>query len=183
VSSEPGTPAPAPGQPVTPAPAPAYSAAAPAARPAATTSWGGMAARVVVTLIGAAAMIFSGFLDWIASRSVIDLGISMLWKLTPHTGRYFFTTVGFAAIAVGLLSIVGLAPRGGWLTRLAGALGIVLFVLFLISIYRAPGNFGVGTLRAGPWVLVAGSVVALIGGFLGTRPPVWQTSAPTYAAP
>jgi hypothetical protein len=140
-----------------------------------------MAARILVTLIGAAAMIVSAFLDWISTRSGVDLGISVLWHTNLHTGRYFFTTVGFAAIALGLVAIVGLAPRTGVVTRLAGVLGIVLFVLFVITVYRAPGNFDIGALKIGPWVLLVGSVIALVGGLIGSRPPAWQAGSGGYA--
>jgi hypothetical protein len=135
----------------------------------------------VVTLIGAAAMIVGAFLDWVSTRSGVDLGISVLWHTNLHTGRYFFTTVGFAAVVLGLLAILGLAPRTGLVTRLAGVLGIVLIVLFVITVYRAPGNFDIGSLSAGPWVVLVGGVIALVGGLIGSRPPAWQAGSGGYA--
>ena len=59
---------------------------------------------------------------------------------------------------------MGLAARSGWLTRLAGALGIAGFVLFAIEIYRA--NMSASNIGAGAWVALAGSVVTLIAGFM-----------------
>ena len=66
------------------------------------------------------------------------------------------------------MAIVGLAARSGWLTRLAGTLGIVGFVLFVIQLTRShaamPESIG-----RGAWLTLAGGVVALFGGFFGTR--------------
>ena len=55
-----------------------------------------------------------------------------------------------------------LAPVSGWLTRLAGALGIIAFALFAIGVYRVPGG---QLIDAGAWICVAGSALALVGGF------------------
>ena len=72
--------------------------------------------------------------------------------------------------------MLGLAFRSGWLTRIAGALGIVGFVLVAIELFRANGG---QALQAGAWVALAGSVVALIGGFFGTRRVVTTVPAAT----
>ena len=81
-------------------------------------------------------------------------------------------------IVLGLLAIVGLAPRSGWLTRLAGTLGVAGFVLFVIELYRAPTDTLPGV---GAWVCLAGGIVALAGGFMGTRRVV-VTPATTLTA-
>ena len=81
-------------------------------------------------------------------------------------------------LVLGLVAIVGLAPRTGWLTSLAGALGIVVFVLLLVEMYRAPGNLTVSDLDPGAWVGLAGSVVVLIGGFFGARTTAVVTTTP-----
>ena len=60
-----------------------------------------------------------------------------------------FATVGFAAIVLGLLAVVGLAARFGGLTRAAGALGIVMVILFAIQVYRETGTV---EMREGAWV-------------------------------
>ena len=88
-------------------------------------------------------------------------------------------------LVLGLLAIVGLAPRTGWLTSLAGALGIAVFVMLLVQLYRAPGNLTVSDLDPGAWLGLAGSVVALIGGFFGARTTtvVTTTPGPTAVVP
>ncbi|HZA60163.1 MAG TPA: hypothetical protein VE754_00595, partial [Actinomycetota bacterium] len=72
-------------------------------------------------------------------------------------------------IVLGLLALLGLAFRTGWLTRLAAALGVIAFVLFLITVYRAGADRDLTDIGIGMWVILAGSVLALIGGFLGAR--------------
>lgn len=140
--------------------------------------WAGLAARVLLTLVGAAGLIVGAFMDWIQGTTGVDLDIRSLWETGfDQESETFLATVGFVAIVLGLLAIVGLAPRSGWLTRIAGALGIVLFVLFAIQLYRA--DLTVEDMDPGAWVALAGGVVALIGGFFGTRRTVVATTAPT----
>ena len=134
-------------------------------------SWAGLSMRILLTLAGAAGLIISAFLDWVRGVTGVNLDIRSLWLINRFStsNSTFYETVGFAVIVLGLIAIIGLAPRSGWLTRLAGAVGIAGFILFVIQLYRSTGANDVGDLRLGAWVALAGSVVALIGGFLGTR--------------
>jgi hypothetical protein len=138
-------------------------------------SWAGMAVRVLLTLVGAAGLIVSAFMDWIQSTSGVNLDVTTLWESGfDQESETFVATVGFVAIVLGLLAILGLAPRSGWLTRIAGALGIVLFVLFAIQVYRA--DLSVEDIDPGAWIALAGGVVALVGGFFGSRRAVVTTT-------
>jgi len=159
---------------------PAYQYQPPPVAPApvARTSTLGLMARIVLTLVGAAGMILGPFLAWAREVRAIDLDVRALYRTTfAQNTTNFLATVGFVMIALGLLALVGLAARSGWLTRLAGALGIVTFVLFVIELYRAAGSQSPGP---GAWISLAGSVVALVGGFLGTRTAV-VTAVPPAA--
>jgi len=129
---------------------------------------------VVLTLAGAAGLIIGAFTEWAPQRfgslKGVNLSDRALFDTTFQDSGSFVTTVGFAMIVLGLLAIIGLAFRSGWLTRFAGALGIAGFVLFLIEVYRA--NLSVSDVRVGAWISLAGALVALVGGFLGSRPAV-----------
>jgi hypothetical protein len=151
---------------------------APAVAPTASHSTAGLAARIALTLLGAAGLIVGAFMNWIGGTRGVRLDDRALYQTTFTTTGQFWRTVGFAMIVLGLLAIVGLAPRSGWLTRLAGVLGVVGFALFVIELYRAPADTLPGV---GAWVCLAGGVVALIGGFLGTRRVV-ATPATTLTA-
>jgi hypothetical protein len=131
--------------------------------------------RLLLTLAGAAAMIVGAFGTWSAILAGTQLTNRTLIQ-TTFTTTTFLRSVGAIAIALGLGAVIGLAFRSGWLTRLAGALGIVAFVLFAIKLFRVPGPFPTGAIGWGAWMFLAGSVVALIGGFLTTRTP--QVVAP-----
>ncbi len=140
---------------------------------AARPGWGaaGLAVRMILTLVGAAGLIIGAFLDWFEGNSGVDLDVRAFWETTfQKQESTFVATVGFVMIVLGLLAIVGLAPRSGWLTRFAGALAIAGFVLFLIQVYRADQT--VADVQVGAWVCLAGGIVALIGGFFGTRTAV-----------
>jgi hypothetical protein len=153
------------------------------ARPTAVAprpGWGaaGLAVRMLLTLVGAAGLVIGAFLDWFEGNSGVDLDVRAFWETTFQTQEStFVATVGFVMIVLGLLAIVGLAPRSGWLTRVAGALAIAGFVLFLIQVYRADQT--VADVQAGAWVCLAGGIVALIGGFFGTRAAVMAPSETT----
>jgi hypothetical protein len=130
--------------------------------------WAGMAVRVLLTLLGAAGLIVSAFMDWIDGTTAVNLDIRAFWEATfDQESATFIATVGFVMIVLGLLVIVGMAPRSGWLTSLAGALAIAAFVLFAIQVYRADRTFN--DIDPGAWVALAGGVLALIGGFFGAR--------------
>jgi hypothetical protein len=149
---------------------------------------GGMAARLALTIIGAVGLIVGAFLSWLKRGSVGSLGqkaketiIATGVRGTKLSGKSYFSTrihagqfiksAGLPMIVLGLIAVFGLTARSGWLTRLAGALGIVAFVLFAIEVVRAP-QFKISNIGIGAWMCLAGAVIALIGGFFGTRPVV-----------
>ena len=126
-------------------------------------------------------MVISVFMDWARGNAATDISVRALWSTRfGHAGNNWLTTIGAVIIALALIAIIGLAPRTGMLTSLAGALGIAVFVLFLVQLYRA--DFTVNDLDPGAWVALAGSIVALVGGFFGARTVVVATG-PTGVAP
>ena len=136
-----------------------------------TRNTAGTVIRIVLTLIGAAMMVFGAFMHWV--RGVI--GTNLSWKAFYSTdlghARTFVESMGFVFIVLALLGIVGLAAWTGGLGRLAGALGIAGFILFAIQVFRASGQNleGLDTrIEVGAWLALVGSVVVLIAGSLST---------------
>lgn len=124
--------------------------------------------RLILTIAGAAAMIVGAFLGWVNGHHGVDLAFRAYYRpVFLHSA--FLTSAGAVMILLGLIALVGLADWGGWLSRIAGALGVVAFVLILISMGRAgmdlPDDIGVGLVWS-----VAGSIVVLIGGFVVSEP-------------
>jgi hypothetical protein len=152
-------------------------ASSPATTPRA--GYGGLAVRVVLTLVGGLGMVASALLDWVRGAQATDLPVRGLIDVTRNQGR-FVTSVGLALIILGLLAIVGLAPRTGWLTRLAGALGVAAVVLFVIGLYRR--DLDLADLEIGGWIALIGSIVVLVGGFFGSRPRVVAATPPPATA-
>lgn len=130
------------------------------------TPYVGIGARLVLTLVGAAGLIVGAFMTWWAPLKGSELALEALWKPAFRQTGTFVATVGFAVIVVALVAIVGMAFGTGWLTRIAGVIGIAGFVLFAVEVYRAPGTNEIGV---GAWVSLAGAIVVLIAGFFGGR--------------
>jgi hypothetical protein len=131
--------------------------------------------RMVLTILGAGAMIIGSFLTWVLNTvngSIVgtELPIRSFYRpVFDVTASSFVTSAGAVMILLGLLALLGMAGRGGWLTRIAGALGVIALVLVAIQMNRAglslPGDIGVGM-----WVALVGSLVALVGGFFTVQP-------------
>lgn len=138
----------------------------------------GAGQSMLFTMLGATGLILSGFLEWIRPDGVrgIEIGYRAFYRTGFSTNAAFFRSAGAVAIAIGLLAVLGLASRSGWVTRLAGALGIIAFALFTITLYRM--DMSVPTaLGAGPWFMLGGGLVAMFGGFFATRPRMVVTNA------
>jgi hypothetical protein len=128
---------------------------------------GSMLGRVILTLIGAALLIVGAMLDWVNGIAGTSLSWEAYYRTTLSGGSRFITSAGAIVIGIAILGLIGLATRGGWLVRLAGALGIVAFVLFLIEAIRADVVNAVDDLQVGMWLILAGGVVTVIGGNFG----------------
>jgi len=130
--------------------------------------------RMVLTILGAAGMIIGAFLQWVLNStngSIVgtELPLRAFYRPAFVSTSSFVTSPGAVLILLGLLALLGMAGWGGWLTRIAGALGIIALVLVTIQMNRAglalPADIGPGM-----WVALAGSVVALVGGFFSVAP-------------
>lgn len=142
---------------------------------------GGLTIRLVLSVLGAAGMIIGAFLSWFRfgegevppgiGLTGIDVSNSVFYSTDDPFGASFIGSAGLVAIILGLVALVGMALGSGWLTSLAGALGMVAFVLVLITLYRVEdAAFDVSNVGIGLWLVLAGGILALIGGFFGARP-------------
>jgi hypothetical protein len=130
--------------------------------------------RMVLSILGAAGMIIGSFLQWVLNSgngSLVgtDLPLRSFYRPVFMPGSSFVTSPGAVMILLGLIALLGMAGWRGWLTRIAGALGMIALVLVTIEMNRAglslPSDIGPGM-----WVALAGSVVALVGGFFSVAP-------------
>jgi formate hydrogenlyase subunit 3/multisubunit Na+/H+ antiporter MnhD subunit len=136
-----------------------------------TGTHGHQAVRMFLTLVGSAALIVGAFLDWIVSHAGDKLTIKALVQTNFGAQSDIVKTAGGLSILIALVALVGLVDRTGWLTRLAGAAAVVVFVMFAIEAYRFYGDdFGTtaGHLRTGAWLLAGGGVVLLLGGIFAS---------------
>jgi hypothetical protein len=144
-----------------------------------TGVFGAIAMRTVLTVLGAAGLIIGAFLSFVSGVAGTRLSWSILYRASFTQTDSFFRTVGFLMIVLGLVALLGLAMHSGWLTRLAGALGVIGVVLVGIGVYRVAGG---QTMDVGVWICLAGSVLALIGGFFGVPRRAITTTSDTAPA-
>lgn len=123
-----------------------------------------LAARVLLTLGGAILLVVGGLLPWTRGLDGVTLGARAFYQSAFAWNANFAATVGFVVILVGFLALAGLGLRSGWLTRIAGGMGIACFMLFLIQLYRAPVHTLPGL---GAWMCLIGGTFALLGGAFG----------------
>lgn len=162
---------------------------------------GALTARIGLTVLGAIGMIVGAFAAWLKranggtlaqqARAAVRAGrlrgthlsLKTLFDVNALTRQgHVLKSVGAAMIVLGLIALIGLAPRSGWLTRLAAALGVVVFALFAISVIRSP-RVKIANIGFGAWLALVGSVLALVGGFFGTRVRVVEERVATTAPP
>jgi hypothetical protein len=152
---------------------------------------GGLMTRIALSVLGAGGMIIGAFLAWFSFSAQeappgvgltgIEISNSVFYSTDEPFGASFIGSAGLVVIVLGVLALLGMAFRTGWLTSLAGVLGIIAFVLVLITLYRvADAGFGVENVGIGLWVVLAGGVLALIGGFFGARPTVIASTGARY---
>lgn len=127
-----------------------------------TTHTGTDYGRLLFTIIGGSAMVVAAFLNWTRDMTGVTLSNRSLIKTEFLTQPDVVRTVGGIAVVLGLAGIFGLVERSAWLTRLCGLLGLALFVMFTIEVYRS----SVHTMQPGVWLALGGSIVLMISGFL-----------------
>lgn len=130
----------------------------------------GIASRLLLTALGAAGLIGAAFLQWTRDTKGIDLGWRAVYQTTFVSTTDSLLTVGGGAVVLGLVAVLGLVERSGWLTRVAGALGVIGTVLVIVEVERSSDH----SLQWGVWSALAGSVLCIAAGLAAVR----ETSPP-----
>ena len=135
-----------------------------------------LAVRVILSVGAAVLLLIGSFLEWTNGTDGSELSIRGLWETDPGTAG-FFASAGLVTAICGAVIILGLAFKGGWLTRFAGAVALVTFTLVVIQQGRAGNLDSLEDVGMGLWFVLAGGVLALIGGFFPTTRTVAGTTA------
>ena len=126
-----------------------------------------LAVRVIFTVAAAVLLLVGSFLEWTGGNDGSALAIQHYWEQDAGTAA-FFASAGLVTAICGAVTILGLAFRGGWLIRFAGAVALVAFTLMLIQMGRSGNLDSVQDVGMGLWFVLAGGALALIGGFFPT---------------
>jgi hypothetical protein len=124
--------------------------------------------RVLLTIGAAACFIVGAFTAWMGNLRGNDLSIRFFYSTDVHAPANFFMSGAILLIALAILALAGLAVASGWPTRLAGALGLVAFLLLVVELYRSPTFNPPQDIGLGMWLTLAGALLALFGGVIGT---------------
>lgn len=126
-----------------------------------------LAVRVILS-VGAAVLLLTGsFLEWAQGTEGSALAVQGYWETGAGTAG-FFSSAGLVTAICGAAIILGLAFKSGWLTRFAGAVALVAFTLVVIQLGREGSLDSLLDVGTGLWLVLAGGVMALIGGFFPT---------------
>ena len=122
--------------------------------------------RVILSIGAAVLLLVGSFLEWTNGTDGSALSIRSYWETDAGSADSFLGSAGFVTAICGAVIILGLAFRGGWLTRFAGAVALVAFTLVVIQLGREGSLDSLRDIGIGLWFVLAGGVLALIGGFL-----------------
>src|SRR3954466_15848310 len=85
----------------------------------------GVTSRILLTALGAAGLIVGAFLNWTRDLEGTHVSWRAVYQDTFGSTDNIVQSIGGASILVGLVAVLGLADATGWLSRLAGAVGLV----------------------------------------------------------
>jgi peptidoglycan/LPS O-acetylase OafA/YrhL len=118
--------------------------------------------RVALSVVGATALIVSSFATWVNGETAMRLPMSSLYGQTFQHAPRIGIAVGAIMLLLGFVAILGLATSG-IVTRLAGALAIVVFAALMIQLY-AKTHPSADLPGIGTWLALIGGVAAVTGG-------------------
>lgn len=133
---------------------------------------GGLAGRMIFGIVGAVGMIVGPFLAWIDGQQGTAVQMRAFFSSEAGEGAGFAASAGFVVLVLGILALIGLLFRSGWLTSLSAGLGLAAMILVAIGQLRA-GAFD--ALGIGWWIAAIGSLLALIASMFATRTKVVET--------
>ena len=147
--------------------------------------YGRVRARLVFTVLGIAALLIGAVLNWEAKLAGNKLTLRSLIQDDFTTRTDVLRTVGAISALIAAVALLGLLDRSGWLTRLAGILAVVVFVMFAVQVFRHNGeNFAAAyhALRPGAWCQLGAGVLLLLGGLIRYRRRSDRPAVATKAA-
>lgn len=127
----------------------------------------GAAWRLGLSLVSGMALIASAFTPWGFNHRAYHIGIDALVTAKATTRASFFTSLGLVVLILGLMALLGLIPRRGWLTTAAGVGGLIVAVEFVLT-HLIDADFPRNQLDFGLYVLLL-STLAIPAAFVGTR--------------
>jgi hypothetical protein len=135
-----------------------------------------LALRVLLSVGAAVLLLLGSFLEWEGGTDGSALAVQNFWATEAGTAG-FFSSAGLVTAIAGAVMILGLAFKGGWLTRFAGAVALVAFTLVVIQMGRGGSMDSLEDVGMGLWLVLAGGVMALIGGFFPSTRTVAASTA------
>jgi hypothetical protein len=123
----------------------------------------GVTSRILLTVLGAAGLIVGAFMNWTRDLQGTHVSWRAVYQDTFGSTDNIVQSIGGISILVGLVALLGLADGSGWLVRLAGAVGLVGTVLFIIQVQRSSDH----SMQIGMWFALVGSILCIASGLSG----------------
>src|SRR5438309_8050177 len=118
--------------------------------------------RSFLSVVGAAGVIISAFTTWLNGQTAWGMPLSSLYSHSLDHAPKVGLAIGAILVLLGLLAILGLATNGT-LTRVAGALAILVFAGWAIQLYARHNPVGQWP-GLGAWLALMGGLAAATGG-------------------
>ena len=115
-----------------------------------------LAVRVILSVGAAVLLLVGSFLEWVNGTDGSALSIRSYWETDAGSADTFFMSAGIVTAICGAVIILGLAFKGGWLTRFAGAVALVAFTLIVIQLGREGSLDTLEDVGIGLWFVLAG---------------------------
>lgn len=128
----------------------------------------GAAWRLVLSLVAGTALVASAFMPWGFDHRAYNIGVDSLVTAKATVRASFMTSLGLVVLILGVVALLGLFPRRGWLTTVAGIGGVIIASEFALT-HLIDADFARSELNFG-WYLILLSAVAVPAAWVGTRP-------------
>src|SRR6266508_4963700 len=130
---------------------------------------------LLLSLLGVVAVGVSAFMSWIGDRAATAIPVRDLFGFTRESAG-FFVSLGLVLLVLAVVGLVATLSVSRWLLTVTGAVGLAVVVTWVVQL--SLDDVGLGDLKSGVWLALAGSALMLLASWLGRAPRPRKAGAP-----